>query len=109
MSVKIEARANTLGGRTMITAAMAGLVGVAITLAVAASLLLGRPSTTQQVTAPAFRIEPGYVDYAQRHRAQSAPALGIGEPDYWQRLRVNSAPALGVGEPDYWQRHPELP
>ncbi len=87
MSVKIEARRNALGGRTLMAAAAAGLVGVAITLAVAASLLLGRIGASDPAAVGGFTIEPRYVDYGLRHPTLSAPALEPGYVDYGQRHR----------------------
>jgi hypothetical protein len=104
MSVNIETRSNQLFGRTMIVASVAGLVGVAITLAVAASLLLGRGSVANPVTAPASNIEPGYVDFGQRHRSDFAPVLRPGYQDYGQRHSGASAPVLEPGYEDYGQR-----
>jgi hypothetical protein len=103
MSAQIETRPNALVGRTMMAAALAGLIGVAITLAVAATLLLGRGGTTAPAVAPGISLEPGYVDFGQRHRAVTLP-LEPGYVDFGQRHRTVSVP-LEPGYVDFGQRH----
>jgi hypothetical protein len=104
MSAQIEARSPVFVGRTAMAAAVAGLIGVALTVAVAVSLLLGRASTTVPVNAPAL-IQPGYQDFGQRHRSDFAPVLKPGYEDFGQRHRTVSGPALEPGYQDYGQRH----
>jgi hypothetical protein len=101
MSAKIEARQNAFVGRTVIAFAVAGLIGVAITFAVATSLLLSRGNTN--VTAPGLSIQPGYDDFAQRHRGEAVAApvnplvIEPGYTDYWQRGQ--SVPVLKPAVP----------
>jgi len=114
MSTRIETRANAFGGRSMIAFAAAGLIGVAITVAVAASILLGRTGTSVPAAVPALNIEPGYTDFAQRHRNEAVPAVKpplVIEPGYTdlgQRDQsvpiVKPAVPLEPGYVDYSQR-----
>lgn len=63
MSTKSVARQPIRVGRSAIAAGIAGLAGLILTLAVASSMVftaLGADSARQ--------LEPGYLDYGQRHR-----------------------------------------
>jgi len=56
-------------GRVTFAAALAGIVGLALTIVIAASLLLG-PAAGRNA------LQPGYLDYGQRHPA-AAPATTV--------------------------------
>jgi hypothetical protein len=112
MSVNTQVRASKLFGRTVIVAAAAGVVGVAITLIVATMLLVGSIQAPAQVTIeqPAqWPLEPGYVDYGQRHSVTvEQPAQWPVEPgyeDFGQRHPALQLP-LEPGYLDHGQRHP---
>ena len=88
MSVKSGARSTAMVGRTVILAATAGLAGLAITLVVAVSLLLGAGSGSDRAgSGGATQQQPAYVDYALRHRGELAPVPAPEFVDYALRHR----------------------
>ena len=67
MSTRIETRPHDGVGRIVIIAALAGLIGVAMTVLAAAALLLGSDTGSAAVVVKSAPLEPGYVDYGLRH------------------------------------------
>ena len=103
MSAHAEARSRKFADRAVILTAIAGLVGVALTVTAAGLFMFG--GGRDPLRAPVDQsklLEPGYIDYGLR---QPTAAQQPGYVDFGLR-RPTSADQAQPGYVDFGLRHP---